>query len=75
MNTKIQAAILGAFGAFIISATSGCGLLFLGTEEIDLWGAKAKFASGFTARAGMNSIDQVDDRQGVNTRSQNREKY
>jgi hypothetical protein len=53
-----------------IQMLSGCGYIFLGTEEIDAWGFKAKFASGVTARAGINSIDQVDDNQGVNTRRQ-----
>ena len=57
-----------AAGVIAASILSGCGYAFMGTESIDAWGYKVKFASGATVRAGINSVDAVDDSQGVNTR-------
>lgn len=65
---KIYIAVQIVMMLLAVHVLSGCGYMFLGTEEIDAWGFKAKFASGVTARAGINSIDSVDDNQGVNTR-------
>lgn len=49
--------------AFIVAASlQGCGLF---VREADLWGAKFTFPEGLTFRAGANSVDRVDDRQGV----------
>ena len=45
------------------SILSGCG------AKIDLWGAKLDLPEGFDLRTGMNSVDTVDDRRGVNSTS------
>jgi len=35
-------------------------------RKVDFWGAKIEFNEGFDLRAGMNGIDKVDDRRGIN---------
>lgn len=42
---------------------SGCGML---VKEVDAWGLKMKFPEGYNMNVGANTIDEVDDRKGLN---------
>jgi len=37
-------------------------------RSIDAWGLKVDFAEGMDVHAGINGIDNVDDRRGINPR-------
>lgn len=45
------------------SILSSCGLL---VKEVDMWGLKMKFPEGYKASVDASTIDQIDDRRGLN---------
>lgn len=47
----------------IMLVGSGCGAL--GVRNVDAWGFKMEFAEGIDVHAGVNAVDNVDNRRGV----------
>lgn len=45
------------------SILSSCGML---VKEVDAWGLKMKFPEGYSIGASANTIDEIDDRKGLN---------
>jgi len=54
---------LKLIGLLATLSLQGCGLL---VKEVDAWGLKMKFPEGYSVGASANTIDEVDDRKGLN---------
>ena len=54
---------LKLIGLLATLSLNGCGLL---VKDIDAWGLKMRFPEGYSVGASANTIDEVDDRKGLN---------
>ena len=48
----------------VLLMLTGCGQL-MGVRKIDAWGLHVEYSEGLMTRVGFNTVDRVDDRQGV----------
>lgn len=49
----------------ILVYMTGCGQI-LGIREVDAWGLKIQYAEGIDFGVGMNSVDNVENKRGIN---------
>lgn len=54
---------LKLIGLLATLSLQSCGML---VKEVDAWGLKMKFPEGYNMNVGANTIDEVDDRKGLN---------
>lgn len=54
---------LKLIGLLATLSLQSCGLL---VKEVDMWGLKMKFPEGYKASVDASTIDQIDDRRGLN---------
>ena len=54
---------LKLIGLLATLSLNGCGLI---VKDIDAWGLKVRFPEGYSVGASANTIDEVDDRKGLN---------
>lgn len=54
---------LKLIGLLATLSLQSCGML---VKEVDAWGLKMKFPEGYSIGASANTIDEIDDRKGLN---------
>jgi len=54
---------LKLIGLLATLSLQSCGML---VKEVDAWGLKMKFPEGYSVGASANTIDEIDDRKGLN---------
>lgn len=54
-----------ALATVMLVYMTGCAQL-MGVREIDAWGLKMQFAEGIDFGVGMNSVDNVEIKRGIN---------
>jgi len=54
---------LKLIGLLATLSLNGCGLI---VKDIDAWGLKMRFPEGYSVGASANTIDEIDDRKGLN---------
>ncbi len=75
MNKKVESVEGSCVGAIVLVAallavlvnSTGCGAI-TGIKRLDAWGFVMDFSPGMDVHAGINGIDQVDDRRGIGGR-------